>query len=122
MNTAVGTRACCIVLETVEKRSLYARNACIYQETLNDVYSTTYTPLVIISTTYTTNFMSGLRQTLRGSSGLRQTRGAKRHVAVCFSQVAAGLAGYDPSNRAVGGQDRTSSRVFEVLRALQTLR
>ena len=78
VNTAVGTRACCIVLETVEKRSIYARNACIYQETLNDVYSTTYTPLVLVSTTYTTNFMLGLRQTLRGSSRLRQTPSAKR--------------------------------------------
>ena len=50
-----------------------------YHETLNVVYSTTYTPLVLVSTTYTTNFMSGLRQTLRGSSGLRQTPSAKRH-------------------------------------------
>ena len=78
VNTAVGTRACCIVLETVEKRSIYTRNACIYQETLNVVYSTTCTPLVLISTTYTTNLRSRLWQTPGGSSGLRQTPGAKR--------------------------------------------
>ena len=46
---------------------------------LNDVCSTTYTPLVAISTPYTTNFRLGLQWTLRGSLGLQWTLRVGRH-------------------------------------------